>query len=413
MSSMPRDRAVDGTLALLNDPYRFIGRTCGRLGSRVFQTRILFRPTICMTGAACAEMFYDKRRFTRLGAAPEPLQATLFGKGGVQGLDGHLHQNRKAMFLSMLSPHRLAQLAREAESAWAEAVAEWRQRERVVLYKAMQQLLTQAVCRWAGIPLAPEELPLRTAQLVSMFDDAASIRHLHSRRSRAKAEQWMSSLIDDIRTRRTRVAEESALSVVARQRDGNGALLPLHVAAVELLNMLRPTVAVSVYVVFAAHALHEHPVCRALLASGDARESEWFVQEVRRYYPFFPVVAARVRESFEWQGLPFDEGRRVLLDLYGTNHDADIWRDPETFRPERFRNATVTPFNFVPQGGGDVRVHHRCPGEQVVAQVMKVSLDWLARRLRYQVPSQELQIDWRRLPAIPRSGFVITGVELT
>lgn len=203
---------------------------------------------------------------------------------------------------------------------------------------------------------------------------------------------------------------ESVLFIVAHHRDGTGRLVPLRVAAVELLNVLRPTVAVSVFVAFAAHAMHEFPAGRAMLRAGDARYLEWFVQEVRRFYPFFPAVAARVQETFESRGLRFDRGRRVMLDLYGTNHDPAAWGDPQAFRPERFSDQKVTPFNFVPQGGGDVRIHHRCPGEGVAVALMKVSVDFLARRLRYQVPPQDLRIEWRRLPAIPRSGFVIAGV---
>ncbi len=117
MSSMPRDPAFDSTLALLNDPYRFIGNRCKRLKSNLFQTRLLLQPTICMTGAEAAELFYDSRRFTRIGAAPEPVRATLFGKGGVQGLDGHPHQHRKAMFLSLLTPQRVEHLADEVAAA--------------------------------------------------------------------------------------------------------------------------------------------------------------------------------------------------------------------------------------------------------------------------------------------------------
>lgn len=97
----------------------------------------------------------------RCGA--EPVRATLFGKGGVQGLDGHPHQHRKAMFLSLLTPQRVEHLADEVAAAWSEATGHWQQQTKIVLYEAVQQLLTQAVCRWAGAPMPPVELPLRTA----------------------------------------------------------------------------------------------------------------------------------------------------------------------------------------------------------------------------------------------------------
>jgi len=410
MPHLPRDPAFDSTLALMADPYRFISRRCERFGSDAFEARILLRRTVCMMGAEAAELFYDRRRFMRQGAAPEPLRATLFGKGAVQSLDDAAHQHRKAMFLALLTPERVAQLANETAAAWRDAAEEWQQHRRLQLYEAVQRLLTQAVCRWAGVPLPPDQVGLRTRQLVALFDEAGSLQHLRARRARGQAEDWLAELVQALRERRITVRRDSALDVVAHHRDGAGRLLVPRVAAVELLNLLRPTVAVSVFVVFAAHAMHQYPQCLAALQGGDERYVDWFVQEVRRFYPFFPAVIARAREEFEWRGIGFRQGQRAMLDLYGTNHDPRCWHEPEAFRPERFRDERVTPYNFVPQGGGHAATHHRCPGEAVAVAVIKVSVDFLARRLGYEVPPQDLRLDFQRLPAIPRSHFVLRDV---
>jgi fatty-acid peroxygenase len=182
------------------------------------------------------------------------------------------------------------------------------------------------------------------------------------------------------------------------------------VAAVELLNVLRPTVAVAVYLTFVAHALHQYPWCRAKLLEGDEHYEEWFVQEVRRFYPFFPSVMARTRREFEWQGYQFPRGRRVVLDLYGTDHDPRTWDAPEEFRPDRFRDWDRNPFTFIPQGGGDHQQHHRCPGEWITIELMKLGARILSQELTYEVPGQDLTIDQARLPALPRSHFIIRQV---
>jgi fatty-acid peroxygenase len=183
------------------------------------------------------------------------------------------------------------------------------------------------------------------------------------------------------------------------------------VAAVELLNVLRPTVAVSVFITFAAVALHQHPACRQQLEAGENDYAEMFVQEVRRFYPFFPMVGALVRHDFEWKGYPFPQGQQVLLDLYGTDHDPRIWQEPEVFRSERFRQWEGSPFDFIPQGGGDHHLHHRCPGEWITLELMKGALRFLAGRITYEVPEQDLAIDYSRLPALPRSRFIISNVR--
>src|SRR4051794_37492683 len=111
MPEIPRERSIDSTLALLRDPYGFIATRCRQFGADLFQTRLLFQPTICMTGPAAATLFYSPERFQRQGAAPGRLQKTLFGQGGVQELDDEPHQHRKQMFLSLMSPDQINQLA--------------------------------------------------------------------------------------------------------------------------------------------------------------------------------------------------------------------------------------------------------------------------------------------------------------
>lgn len=179
----------------------------------------------------------------------------------------------------------------------------------------------------------------------------------------------------------------------------------------EVINLLRPTVAISVFITLAAHALHRHPECRRRLQAGEAGYADLFVQEVRRFYPFFPAVMARTRRAFEWEGYRVPEGVRVMLDLYGTDHDPRSWDAPDEFRPERFRTWDGSPFTFVPQGGGDHHQGHRCPGEWIAIELMKVAVDFLARDLAYDVPEQDLRIELSRLPALPRSRFVISNVR--
>jgi len=208
------------------------------------------------------------------------------------------------------------------------------------------------------------------------------------------------------------VARGTALHSIATFRDERGECLAPRVAAVELLNVLRPTVAISVYVACVAHALQAHPEARMRIADGEPGYLAAFVQEVRRYYPFFPAVAARVRRDFEWRGLRFATGTRAMLDLYGTNHDPRAWAVPHAFRPERFRGREADPYEFVPQGGGLHGGGHRCPGEWITVALTKVAAEFLATRLRYALPPQDLALDWARLPSLPKSGVVMDVVRV-
>jgi fatty-acid peroxygenase len=190
-----------------------------------------------------------------------------------------------------------------------------------------------------------------------------------------------------------------------------GRQLEPSVAAVELINLLRPTVAIARFVTFAALALHEHPEWHdRLVTAGDA-ELEMFVQEVRRYYPFFPMVGGLVREPFTWRGHHFDEKDWVLLDLYGTDHDPRSWPEPDRFWPGRFRDRVITAFDLVPQGAGRHATTHRCPGEWITIEIMKTVTRLLVADTDYDVPAQDLTISFSKMPTGPASGFVMTNVR--
>lgn len=413
MPRIPRDENFDGTLALVRDPYGFVSKRCRRYGSDLFETRLMLRETICMTGPEAAELFYDGGRFVRRGAMPGRVQKTLLGRGGVQGLDDEAHRHRKRMLMALMTPKRIGRLAETTAELWDVYARKWESVHEVVLYDEARELLTRAVCAWAGVPLAEAEVGRRTRELTALFAYAGAVgpKHWWSRLARVRAERWAANLVERIRAGDLRPPEHGAAYVIAWHRDPGGRLLSPRVAAVELLNVLRPTLAIAVYVAFVAHALHRHPECRRRLRTGEEGYAELFVQEVRRFYPFFPAGMARVRRDFEWKGFRFPRGRRVMLDFYGTDHDARTWDAPEEFRPERFRRWDGSPFDFVPQGGGDHHTNHRCAGEWITIELMKVASDFLALRVAYDVPEQDLRIDASRLPALPRSRFVVRNVR--
>jgi fatty-acid peroxygenase len=205
----------------------------------------------------------------------------------------------------------------------------------------------------------------------------------------------------------------SALAAVATHRDEDGVPLPERTAGVELLNVLRPAVAVDRLVVFAAMALQEQPGwgerVRDDAPDGDG-DLERFVLELRRRAPFTPALAARPVLDAEVDGVRLPAGRRVLLDVFGTDHDPRTWVDPFRFDPDRWRDRPVDPYELVPQGGGDHATGHRCPGEWATTALLRGSVRALAQDLRYEVQAQDLRVSPRRLLGLPRSTFQVSGL---
>lgn len=413
MTEIPSEHRLESSTSLLREGYTFISARCARLHSDVFQARLLLQNTLCLHGEEAAQLFYDEQRFQRAGAAPRMLLKTLIGQGGVQSLDGEAHRHRKRMFLAVLDDSGVALMVRQMEIAWRQAMAQWPQRGAVSLLEEAHLILTRAVCAWAGVPLAPDEAPQRCAQFVALIEGAGAIgpRHWQARHARKESEAWAGGLIREVRAGHLPVDAGKPLSVVAEHRQLDGTLLDEQIAAVELLNLLRPTVAVARFIAFAGLELHLHPEWHLRLA----RQDHWlepFVQEVRRRHAFFPFMAARVRHDFEWKGYSFPAGTRVLLDLYGTNHDPRLWERPEAFRPERFEHWCGNPYSFLTQGGGELETQHRCPGERLTIELTKAAVKILTREIDYRLPEQDLTVDLTHMPAAPASGLLLTGVRL-
>jgi fatty-acid peroxygenase len=226
---------------------------------------------------------------------------------------------------------------------------------------------------------------------------------------RQRTEYWMRRVIARVRAGTIQAAPDSALQIVANHRDLDGEPLSVKTAAVELINVLRAVVAVGRFIAFAAKALHEHPEAKAPIAGGDSRYLHDFVQEVRRTAPFFPVIGGRARRALDWKGYRIRKDAWVLLDLYGTNHDARTWNEPAIFDPARFAVREPGPYELVPQGAGDPSVTHRCPGEDMTLALMKAAMRELCA-MSYTVPGQDLSVDTSVIPALPASGVVLSAI---
>lgn len=412
-SEIPREKTLDSSLSLLLEGYQFISNRCKKYQTNIFQTRLLGQHAICVSGEEYAEMFYDQNLFQRKGATPQRIQKSLFGQHGVQTLDGAQHKHRKSLFMSLMTSKNIRDIAEITYDQWEAAIVRWEFMDQVILFNEVEKIMCRVACEWAGVPLWARELELRTNDLSALINafGAVGMRHWHGRWARKRAENWIRGMIKDVRNNKISAVEGKALYAMSWHRNLDGSLMNTQMAAIELINILRPIVAIARYITFGALALHHYPEVKQKLEQDHEDYKLMFVQEIRRFFPFGPFLGARVRKDFQWKYIHFIKGTLVLLDIYGTNHDPTIWDNPDEFNPERFKNWDGNPFNFIPQGGGEFTVGHRCAGEWITVEIMKKSLDVLVSKINYEVPSQDLNVSLIRMPSIPKSGFIIANVK--
>ncbi|WP_404420572.1 cytochrome P450 [Thalassospira australica] len=414
MDDIPRDAAFDNTLALMREGYHFISRRCDALDTDFFETRVMLQNVICMRGPEAGHLFYEHPDTTRVGAMPSTTLWLLQDAGSVQQLDGEKHRDRKAMFIRMLAnPAAAKAFVATFRDAWLSRLQEWEHRPTVRLLDEANLVLTIAACEWCGVPVENTDLRQLSHSLFVMSDRAGSFgpKMWTALWQRHQIEVTLRTLIEAIRRGDISTAAESPICIIAKHRDPDGELLDAQTATVELLNILRPIVAIGRYIAFTALALHEHPQWRDSFKTGGETFIEPFVEEVRRLYPFFPFVGAKAKRDIEWYGYTLPKGQWLLFDLFGTSRDQNHFDNAEHFDPERRVSWKSQDFNFVPQGGGDTETSHRCPGEMIVVETMKETVRLLCREMHYTVPDQDMKLHLNRIPAAPADGFVLADIR--
>ncbi|WP_210439054.1 cytochrome P450 [Nocardioides xinjiangensis] len=390
---------TDLGLLLARHGYTAVARDrAARSGGDTYVSRLLGRRTVVLGEPEGARAFYDESLARRARAIPPPLAWLLFGRGAVHGMDGTPHRDRKRLFLDVLDPAGFDLLLDEVRGALVTRSAGWAGRE-ADLHRELVSVYGSAVLRWAGLDLPRREADLVSRRLSEIVDGFgfAGRAYVRGWRGRRWAERWARGVVSDARRGRIDAPPGTAVRAFA---DSD---LDARTAGVELLNVLRPTVAVSWLGTFVAVALAATtPQQRAVLrsATGD-RQRFAFAQEVRRTSPFVPVLTATALRGATVSGVRVRRGNRLLLDVIGIDHHPSRWPEPHRFVADRFLDHGTVPaplaFELVPQGGGHPS-GHRCPGESLTLRLLSETTRVLAG---FDAHFPGVRIDAARMPTLP------------
>jgi cytochrome P450 len=115
-------------------------------------------------------------------------------------------------------------------------------------------------------------------------------------------------------------------------------------------------------------------------------------ETLRLYPPAWSTTRTPLRDD-EIGGRRIPRGKFVIVSPYMTHRHPAFWEDPESFRPERFREGIPSGadrFAYFPFGGGP----RQCMGAQFALMEAKIVLATLARRFRpCVVPGHVVGID--------------------
>ncbi len=395
--------------------YRMLEELRKEAKAPVVKAKLVNKEAIVIYGEKAAKQFYNPKNFKRKGAMPKLVLKTLFGKEGVQTLDGAEHHHRKAIFMDLMTPERMEDYHQILERRLAHALEQ--QHGQFELFDLSKQVLFTTICEWSGINLSgktKEEINQLADYQISMISGTVTspIDHIKGVENRKKSEKWAQKLIVSARENPIAGKEQVALYAFAQATDLNGKLLPVEVAAVELLNIIRPTVALTVWAALMGHALFSRPDLKQQLQNDFAGLQDSFIQEMRRYYPFFPMLPAIALKEVEIDGYRIPKDSWVLLDLYGTDHDERTIEAPDSFMIKRYLGRTKDisyeeEYEMIAQGGGDFRQMHRCAGEWITLHSLRVFSDQLVNHFEFSIPEQDWTIPFDQFPTYPNSRVLL------
>lgn len=408
----------DSTFDFLTHGYLFADRIRDRLrpsGDEALPIRVFGREGALVSGLKGVRLFYDDNAIKRHGAMPATISDALFGRGSAHGLDGEQHRHRKALLVSLaFDGGQVDRLMPLIERQWTRYRAQWTSDGVGNVYRTANRVYGIAAMQWAGIPVddkSGEQWADRLAQIVDAFGPA-SPGYLLARFNRLRCDQWARDLIERQRSGELKAEDGTALAELARFRELDGELLDAHTAGVELQNLIRPTIAVARFAAFAGHALYHHPEWRTRLwdevqereSVVDGPQAVAFAQEVRRFYPFVPVLPAKATQELDVDGVHLNADDTVFIDIRHTLTDPQAWEHGDRFDPERFLDpATADREDFVPHGGGDVHTGHRCPGEKIAVRVLAVVAAGVSDPA-VAIDPEGLEFSLHRFPTKPPSG---------
>ncbi len=407
---------------MLFHPFAFYEQRSRRYGP-IFRTRMMGEDLACFVGPEAFAVFNDEHYFSRQEACLPKLRQ-FFTSNVVTFFDGARHAIRKRLLLQAFDLKnleaclplidrmvrlRLERWASAREIVWAEELGELASALPNVLFAGANPAMRNEPLRRAleafrrGIYSIPIRLPftafsrgLRARKLLLRYFRQAIASHRNS------PQQDLLSALLAAEVEGVRLSdEEAALELLHSCFAAYAGLHGLFVGLCYALTLNpRPRERLQAEVEpFPSEAL-------SLEGLNSLTYLDQTIQEAKRFYPMVPTTLfARAVKPVPVGDFEIPAGWLAVGCPHSTLSDPHVFKDPGQFKPERFAPGELQPLQekaFVPHGGGTLVEGHHCPGEQLTNLIMKVLAVRLLQGFTWQAPRQDLRLDMRRIPPLPR-----------
>jgi cytochrome P450 len=109
------------------------------------------------------------------------------------------------------------------------------------------------------------------------------------------------------------------------------------------------------------------------------------IHETLRMHPTVPIVLRRLTGPLTVAGVPRAAGDVIGIALPALHFNPDVWRNPESFDPNRFLERKPSPFEYAPFGGG----YRRCIGATFAQHELAVAIGTILNTVELRMPRSE------------------------
>lgn len=394
----PRRPPIFQALAWSYRPVSLLSECARRFGD-VFTLRMPVFGTFVVVHSpeAHKEVFTGDPKDLLAGRANRVL-AALVGESSVLLLDGAAHLRQRKLLLPPFHGERMQAYGEIMQATAAASLAEWPLGRPFSVHPYMQAITLDIILR-AVFGLADRAERDRLSVLLTRFftpppfivsflpilqKDFPGSPFRRFLRDRDEVSREIYRIIAGRRAAPDAESRSDILSLLLSARDESGQPMTDQELRDELVTLLaagHETTATALS--WALHYLCANPPAAArlkaeLAAAGGFEPSkikqlpylDAVIKEVLRLQPVVPIVVREARVDTEIAGRPIKKGSLIAPCAYLTHRRPELYPEPESFRPERFLDKKVDPYEWMPFGGG-IR---RCVGMAFAQYEMAIVL---------------------------------------
>jgi cytochrome P450 family 135 len=399
-----RAPAIAQAISYARDPLGFLAARQRRYGD-IFSVRFPFfgRVVYVARPDLVKEVFTGPPAVFHAGEANATVLEPALGPHSVLTLDDEPHMRQRKLLLPPFHGERIQRYGELIVAMTRREMESWPIGEPFAL-RPHTQRITLAVIMRAVFGVHDERRLERFERLIDDFAHRVGVitSFPFLRRNLGPLSPWNRFLrsrealdefiYEEIRLRRTEPGHEErddVLSLLLGARDEDGEAMNDRELRDELVTVLgagHETTATGL--AWAVERLTRNPDVlarlRDSLAAGDEEYLNATVKETLRARPVIVDVARKLTAPATVGGYELPAGRFVLPAIAALHYREDLFPDPYEFRPERFLDAKVDNYAWIPFGGG-VR---RCIGAAFAEYEMRMILREFVERAELRAVDQ-------------------------